>query len=128
MKKILVCGGREYKDEETVFYILDALMDTMNLWAWSARQQKHVAFCEIIHGGAKGADSIAHSWAVDRGAIIKVYKAEWEKHGNAAGPIRNTKMLHQGKPDLVVAFPGGKGTAHMVGLAENEGVEVKVIT
>jgi hypothetical protein len=41
-----------------------------------------------------------------------------------AGPIRKQQMLDEGKPDLVVAFPGGRGTAHMVRIARAAGIEV----
>ncbi|MEM9912925.1 MAG: hypothetical protein AAF922_19365 [Pseudomonadota bacterium] len=44
--------------------------------------------------------------------------------GRAAGPIRNKEMLDEGCPDLVVAFPGGRGTANMVKQAQAAGVEV----
>jgi ABC-type Fe3+-hydroxamate transport system substrate-binding protein len=33
-----------------------------------------------------------------------------------------------GKPDLVVAFPGGRGTANMIEQAEQAGVPVRRIT
>jgi hypothetical protein len=33
-------------------------------------------------------------------------------------------MLMEGKPDLVVGFPGGRGTAHMCRIAGEAGVEV----
>lgn len=60
-----------------------------------------------------------------RGMVpVIVYHADWNAHGRSAGPIRNAKMLAEGKPDLVVAFPGGKGTAHMVGIARKAGVPV----
>ena len=45
-------------------------------------------------------------------------------NGYRAGPIRNQEMLDKGKPDLVIAFPGGKGTADMVGRALRTGVFV----
>jgi hypothetical protein len=48
---------------------------------------------------------------------------DWKRYGNAAGPIRNQRMLEWG-PDLVVAFAGGTGTAGMVALARAAGVPV----
>ena len=33
-------------------------------------------------------------------------------------------MLDEGKPDLVIAFPGGRGTADMVRKANRAGVKV----
>jgi hypothetical protein len=53
-----------------------------------------------------------------------VYPADWAKHGRAASPIRNQQMLDEGRPNLVVAFPGGRGTADMVRRARSAGVEV----
>jgi hypothetical protein len=54
-----------------------------------------------------------------------VYKAEWDKHGRAAGPIRNQQMLDDGKPDLVLAFAGGRGTDDMCRRAREAGIEVR---
>ena len=45
----------------------------------------------------------------------------------SAGHIRNQVMLDKGKPDVVVAFPGGRGTADMVRRAEGAGIEVRRI-
>jgi hypothetical protein len=36
-------------------------------------------------------------------------------------------MLDEGRPDLVIAMPGGRGTANMISQAEKAGVAVKVI-
>jgi len=50
--------------------------------------------------------------------------ANWAGLGRKAGPIRNQEMLDQGRPNMVVAFPGGRGTADMVRRARGAGVEV----
>lgn len=42
----------------------------------------------------------------------------------SAGPKRNQRMLDKGKPDLVLAFPGGDGTADMVRKAKSAGVPI----
>jgi hypothetical protein len=78
----------------------------------------------IIAGGAPGADSHAEQWAKDRTLPVKVFKAQWKMYGRSAGPIRNGVMLAKGKPDFVVAFPGGDGTADMVRQAIAAGVEI----
>jgi hypothetical protein len=57
-----------------------------------------------------------------RGVDIRTFSADWDKLGAAAGPVRNQKMLVEGRPDLVVAFPGGKGTADMVRRSERAGI------
>ena len=69
----------------------------------------------VIHGGARGADDLARQWGEISVGIEGVeFRADWTAHGKAAGMIRNQRMLDEGRPDLVVAFPGGRGTADMV--------------
>jgi hypothetical protein len=109
--KILVCGGRDYKDETAVINFILRLDDERPITS-------------IIHGGAPGADAIGGRCAELLKVPCQVFKANWKKYGNAAGPIRNQKMLEEGKPDIVVAFPGGKGTADMVTRARSHGLEV----
>ena len=78
----------------------------------------------VIHGGARGADISADVCALAFGIDVEVYPADWAKHGKAAGPIRNAQMLREGRPDAVLAFPGGRGTADMVRRAKRAGVPV----
>jgi predicted Rossmann-fold nucleotide-binding protein len=111
MTRVLVCGGRDYADRAAVYASLDSL------------HAEH-GFTLLIAGGARGADTLAAQWAQDRGIPTQVYMAEWESLGRKAGPIRNLRMLEEGKPDLVVAFPGGKGTANMVAQARAASVRV----
>jgi hypothetical protein len=81
----------------------------------------------IIAGGARGADECAIEWAVVNWCRFQEFPADWDKYGKAAGMIRNRQMLEEGKPDLVIAFPGGRGTAGMVTLARKAGVETIVV-
>jgi hypothetical protein len=60
------------------------------------------------------------------GIHVKEYRAEWHRFGREAGPMRNARMLAEGKPNLVVAFPGGPGTRNMVDLARRAGVEIVI--
>jgi hypothetical protein len=117
MKRILVCGGRDFKCREQLFQMLDTL-------AGVSDEEPLGEPVVIIHGAARGADSLADEWAVINWQTIEEYKAEWDKYGKRAGYIRNKRMLDEGKPDLVVAFPGGKGTAMMVDIATKAGVKV----
>jgi hypothetical protein len=80
----------------------------------------------IIHGGASGADRLAGEWAASRGIPVEVHPADWQKYGRAAGPIRNQQMIDR-KPDMVVAFPGGRGTADMVRRVRMAGIELVVV-
>jgi hypothetical protein len=109
--RVLVCGGRNFRSPAQVFRALDDL---------HAKQP----ITELMQGGATGADQFAKEWAATKPEIRRyVCNADWEKHGRAAGPIRNARML-EWKPDLVVAFEGGAGTANMVKQATAAGVKV----
>ncbi len=112
--RVLVCGGRSFECARSV---LGALNDIY--------REEGVA--AVIEGGAKGADCDAGLWADALDIEHLRFSAQWDKHGKAAGPIRNRQMLDEGKPDLVLAFPGGKGTANMVKLAREAGLEVREI-
>lgn len=78
----------------------------------------------LIHGAARGADTLARDWAHRNGITAEAYPADWARDGKSAGPLRNLRMLADGKPDLVIAFAGGKGTAHMRKVARAHGVLV----
>lgn len=101
--KVLVCGGRDFNDA--------ALMNF-----WLATFHRRTPITMLIHGGAKGADKMAGRWAQASGIHAAEVMALWDALGRAAGPMRNEAMLLL-QPDHVVAFPGGRGTAHMVGLS-----------
>ena len=78
----------------------------------------------IIEGGARGDDTLGRLYGERHGIPVTTFHAEWKRLGRAAGPIRNKRMLDEGKPDLVVASPGGTGIANMMRQARAAGVEV----
>lgn len=107
--RVLVCGGRKFGDMAAMTRVLDGLYPRPTL---------------IIHGAARGADECAWRWACKHFVPDRAFPADWERHGRAAGPIRNRKMLEEGKPHLVIAFPGGRGTHDMVQQAKTAGLPV----
>jgi hypothetical protein len=113
--RVLVTGGRDYENREAVFKALQAI-------------HEKVRIDTIIHGKARGADALADEWASSAGVTVEAYPAEWNKYGKAAGPIRNREMLLESTPDLVVAFPGGKGTKNMVDLCKKFDYEVMEVS
>ena len=113
--RVLVCGGREYRDIERVYLVLDGI-------------HAETAITCIIEGGATGADYLACRWSAARRLDQHArFNADWTLYGKSAGPRRNQKMIDEGKPDLVVAFPGGRGTADMIRRAKAAGITVKEI-
>lgn len=109
---ILVCGGREYNDREFFYKTMD-----------SAKPFFAKEFC-IVQGQARGADRLAAVWAFERGCAMMAMPANWYTFDKGAGVIRNEWMLKFCKPELVIAFPGGSGTAHMVKIARNANLPV----
>lgn len=135
--RVLVCGGRGFgelrrgtpfgslercRDEQRVRREKELLRDTLSGLA--------VQPSVIINGDARGADRLAVVWAERLGIETLPFKANWYPNGRlggldrAAGPIRNQRMLDEGKPDLVVAFPGGRGTEDMKRRSRLAGIKV----
>lgn len=116
--RVLVCGGRNYFDAARLWQVLDHYNTEAG------------GFTCLIHGAAAGADSLAAEWATARGVPTLPFLAAWDDlitqpvvtryrrdgtpYNVLAGGIRNTRMLREGQPTLVIAFPGGSGTADMV--------------
>jgi hypothetical protein len=112
--RVLVCGGRDYADHHAVKRALDVLLLVDDV--------------VIIHGAARGADTLAADWGRLRAAEVLSFPAAWRRHDGSidrgAGHKRNAQMLVEGRPDLIVAFPGGRGTADMVARGRAAGVPV----
>lgn len=110
--KVLVCGGRHFKNRA----LLDLTLDRVH-----ARRP----FDCIIH---EGADLMAGQWAELNGLDIEVFEAHWNTYyGNRAGNVRNARMLREGKPALVIAFEGGNGTQDMICKSLAAGIPVLVV-
>lgn len=108
-RRVLVCGSRYGFPARELRQELDALNPRPTT---------------VIHGGARGVDSQAGEWAALRGITVEEYPADWRGQGVKAGPLRNKEMLDKGRPHLVVAFPGGKGTYNMIFQARRAGIPV----
>ena len=121
--RILVCGGRDFDDYNLLSRTLHEVIQS----TVKSPDENMYENTVIIHGWAKGADTMADRWAFTNNIKVKRHAANWNKYGKAAGPIRNGVMLKTEKPDLVVAFPGDIGTADMVTQAKAARVEVREI-
>ncbi|MCK5012953.1 MAG: DUF2493 domain-containing protein [Candidatus Omnitrophica bacterium] len=114
--KILICGDRHWTDETVI-------AETLFPYAMS--------YPIIIHGGARGADTMGETIAERFSLRTTSFRAQWSRYGNSAGVIRNREMI-KAKPDLVLAFhndiENSKGTKDMIKIAKEAGIEVRVIT
>lgn len=119
---IIVAGGRDFNDYEL-------LCEEMKTHPY--------ADITIIQGGQVttnyktgekyGADYLGGKWAHENNIPCKVFTADWEMHGNAAGPIRNQEMAREA--DILIAFWDGKsrGTKNMIDNANQLGLEVHIV-
>lgn len=114
VKCLLVCGGRDYADWSKV----DLVLTVCHFY--------HPTLRQLVHGAAKGADGLASRWARGRSSRIteRPFRAQWKTYGRTAGTIRNQQMLDETTPDLVIAFPGGSGTADMIRKARARNITV----
>ena len=109
--KLAVIGSRNFTNYQVVQQHLQTFVDQTTL---------------VVSGGAKGADSLAEQWAKQNNIPTKIFYPDWNKHGRAAGPIRNKLIIQE--CDQVVAFWDGKstGTAHSIGLCKSLGKQVQI--
>ncbi len=112
--RVLVCGGRDYQDWR-------AVADTLR----SLHERSPISL--IIHGCDPGAASLAVRWAVGAGVPTSGFDADFRSHGPGAERMRNERMIMESKPDLVLAFPGGQGTADLIERATAAGVRVEQV-
>ena len=118
--RFLVCGGRDFGlSNEEWWFIHETLSKLITYEKYD--------YLIVIHGAAPGADSAAGDWAKMNDIPCVAFPADWDKYGLGAGPIRNKQMLDEGKPDWIIAFPGGTGTANMISQGKRRGVKVKQI-
>lgn len=114
---IMVTGGRDYDDPPAVKRALEEYAQLGNI---------------LISGGAWGADYLAEAYWHKQQLPFVVVPAAWDRSGPAAGHARNHQMIVGNAiapyahlvPDLVVAFPGGKGTKDATTRARDHGIEV----
>ena len=111
--RICVCGGRNYADYDEVIRILNQLRPEL-----------------IIHGNATGADTLGKKYAISHNVPVEAYAPDRRLDGTGWNwkYNRNSRMLEHGKPTLVVAFPGGTGTADTVRKARTAGIPVIEVT
>ena len=116
--RVLVCGSRDFGDRGLV----DAKLDEV-------RERLGGVPMRVISGAARGADSLAADWARKNGVPCDEYPAEWDRYGRSAGYRRNERMLAEGRPHLVVAFPQGesRGTRMIMDIAAKAKVAVEEI-
>ena len=118
--KIIVAGSRTITVKNKIFSnIFYTLAELCNIYHCNILKD-----LEIISGHARGVDTIGEEFAHLCGFKLKIFLADWNKHGKKAGYLRNIEMADYG--DILIAFWDGnsKGTKHMIDIANNKGLKV----
>lgn len=117
--RILITGSRHWTDWHTIEVALRRAFLTYG----GTRLNRDTV---VVHGGAPGADQIAAFLATRMGMQTEHHPADWNRHGKAAGPIRNREMV-AATADVCLAFPIGDspGTRGCMALAEQAGIPVE---
>lgn len=111
---VIIAGGRDFSDHDRATKVLNHLF-------FQKRPDS------IICGMAKGADLIGKRYADEHGIRVQQFPVDWDTHGKAAGPIRNRQMAEVAT-HLVAFWDGAsRGTKDMITVAEEKGLEVRVI-
>lgn len=115
--RVLVCGGRDFTDKHLLFDTLSNL-------------HRESPIVTIIEGDQIGADRMAGVWGRRNNIEVLPFPADWRRYGSAmAGPVRNQKMIDEGKPDIGIAFPtGGPGTQDMMRRLRSHKLPLLVVT
>lgn len=120
--RIIVCGGRHFDDYACLESVMAKVMSDLGL---------KLPEIEIVSGHCQGADQLGETYAERHGISCKVFPAQWEVYGRAAGPVRNSEMIKyaaESEVPVVVAFvsPRSRGTMDTVKKAKKQGFRVYV--
>lgn len=113
--KVIVAGGRDFKDYELLKCTLDNF------------QQEYGNITEVVSGGARGSDKLGEKYANENTIPIKRFVPDWEGLGKKAGFVRNRQMGDYAKEHngMLVAFwdRQSKGTKGMIDYATKIGLK-----
>jgi hypothetical protein len=114
--KIVVAGSRNFDDYQRLKSVLNELIgDT---------QKENI---EIVSGTANGADKLGEKYASETGLKVVRFPANWDLYGRRAGYLRNVEMAKYGTHCVCFWDGVSKGTSHMINIAKNEGLELKIV-
>lgn len=83
---------------------------------------------EIVSGGALGADQVGERWAQMNGVPVRQFIPDWGGYaGMRAGHVRNSQMADYADALLALWDEQSKGTAHMIRVARERGLQVQVL-
>ena len=109
--RVIIAGGREVHDYSKLLEAID---------------ECQFPIATVVSGGARGADALGERYAEEMGLNLKIFRADWETHGRAAGPIRNRKMAENADALIAIWDGESRGTKNMIETAKKLGLLVYV--
>lgn len=80
----------------------------------------------VVSGGANGADQLGEKYALEWSLPVRVFNADWAKHGRAAGPIRNREMAENADALIAIWDGRSRGTKNMIKEASKRNLKIHV--
>jgi len=114
MVRVIIAGTRNFSDYPLMKDKLDRLRASIGVF-------------EVVSGGATGADSMGERYAQENELPLKIFPAEWDKYGKAAGYKRNEQMAQYAGACIVFWDGKSKGTEHMINLATQYGLKTSIV-
>lgn len=116
--RVIIAGSRDFNNFELLTKACDKLLKKY--------EAKHGRL-EIISGGARGADQLGERYAELRNYRVMQMPADWDKHGQAAGYLRNQDMAKQANACVVFYNGISSGAKHMIDIARKSKLPLAVI-
>jgi hypothetical protein len=114
---VMIAGDREFSDYDMMTRKLDKLL-------FRIRMDDD---CEIVSGGARGADLLGEKYAQDNDLLLRVVKANWDKYGKRAGYLRNLEMADIATHVIVFWNGKSRGSKMMIDIAKERRIPLRVI-
>lgn len=105
--KVIIAGTR-YKDP-----VNKIPFDDYGLIV-SAIERSGFEITEEVCGMAIGVDKLGEQWAITNNVPVKEMPADWNRHGKAAGPIRNRQMAEYADAAIIVWDGESPGSRNMI--------------
>lgn len=113
---IIIAGSRTYDNYEQLKNVVDKFIKDIGC-------DENI---QIISGTAKGADQLGERYAEERGYLCKRIPADWNLYGKSAGYKRNENMAKISDACIVFWDGKSKGTYHMINLAKQYELVLKI--
>ncbi len=115
--KVGISGSRTIINREFIFKQLD----------WYLSNLKMDNEIILVHGGAKGVDSIAESWAKKNKIKTEIYLPDYDKYGKAAPIKRNQTIVDNSDYFIAIQLENSRGTQDAINKAIGRGLPIKII-